>query len=326
MALPFSPGHWVQRWIYRRIPPADEVTLDRNTIFVLPTGEGVMFGVLLVICLLTGINYQNSLIYLFTFIMGTVFFGTIMQTFQNLANLRLTVIDVGQAEAGQPVPVTIRVVALDGSQRPAVSLSFPDQPPVTFSVEGHQGDPVVLALPTRKRGLVNCGDIRIASVFPFGLIRTWSFLRPSRQGVATPRPIPAPATHLAASHDSDQEQGRRFVRGADDTTLRGYREGDSLQRVQWKRYARTGQMVVADWEEPAGDPSWVSWADYPGVDPEMRLSYMADRVEHLCKSELPFGLELPGQTLQPDYSPGHRGRCLRALGTYGHNREAPLNG
>lgn len=284
-----------------------------------------MFAGLLVICLLTGINYQNSLIYLFTFVMGTVFFGTIMQTFQNLAHLRLTVVTVGEAQAGQPLPVSVRVVALDGSQRPAVSLSLPGRPAVTVNVEGHQGDPVVLALPTRRRGWVSCDDIRIESTFPFGLIRAWSFLRPARQGIATPKPLVADATVMANFQESDQDQGRLFVRGADDTTLRGYREGDSLQRVQWKRFARSGQMVVADWEEPAGDPSWISWHDYPGVDPELRLSYMAARVDSLSLSEQPFGLEIPGQTLPPDSNPGHRRLCLRALGAFGQ-QEATHHG
>jgi len=58
------------RWVNRRIPRADEYRLGRRNIFVLPTREGLMFAGLLILCLLTGINYQNSLIYLFTFFWG----------------------------------------------------------------------------------------------------------------------------------------------------------------------------------------------------------------------------------------------------------------
>ncbi|MDX1588619.1 MAG: DUF58 domain-containing protein [Oleiphilaceae bacterium] len=312
-----SPRYWVRRWVHQRIPPSDEVTLNRRTIFVLPTREGMMFAGLLVICLLTGINYQNSLIYLFTFIMGTVFFGTILQTFQNLSNLRVTVVAMGEAQAGQPLPLTLRLVALDGTERPSVTLSMPDHEPVTVSVNGHQEDPVTLVVSTSRRGPVASPRVRIASDFPFGLIRTWSFLRPRRLGVATPRPVPAPEPASSASSDSDEPQGLSYVQGADETTLRGYREGDSLQRVQWKRFARTGQMVVADWEEPSGDPSRVSWHDYPGVDTELRLSYMADRVETLSRQQLPFALTLPDTELTADSGPEHRRECLRQLGLFG---------
>lgn len=316
-----SPRYWVRRWIHQRIPLRDEVTLDRRNIFVLPTQEGLMFAALLVICLLTGINYQNSLIYLFTFIMGTVFFGTILQTFQNLSGLCITVVSMGEAQAGQPVPLTLRLVALDGTQRPSVSVSLAGQKPVTVSVEGHQWETVTLAVPTRQRGPVVCPEVRIASDFPFGLIRTWSFLRPARQGVATPRPVTPPEGHQASHSSPDQEEGLHYVRGADETTLRGYREGDSLQRVQWKRFARTGQMVVADWEEPVSDPHRVSWHDYPGVDSELRLSYMAHRVEELSRREQLFGVILPNMALESGTGSAHRRDCLRQLGLFGHEGE-----
>jgi len=325
LVLVLSPRKLVQRWINRRIPRADELELDRSNVFVLPTREGLLFGGLLIISLLTGINYQNSLIYLFTFVMGAVFFGTILQTFQNLAQLKLTVVDVGEGEAGQPIPIILRIVALDGSYRPSIMLNVEGEPVSATVADGHNSDPVTLALPTHSRGWVSCPPIRIATDYPFGLIRAWSFFRPAREGVATPVPVEPPAPMSVAASEQGDEMAAKFVRGADETHLRGYREGDSLQRVQWKRYARTGQMVVADWEDPAGDPGWIHWDDYPGVDPELRLSYMAARVRELSENKQPFGLTLPGTGLEPDTGLAHQKAALRLLGTYGQPRAGHSN-
>ena len=70
-----SVGRRFSRWINRRIPRADSVLFSQKNIFILPTGAGVVFGILLLIMLITGINYQNSLIYLLTFMLGALFVG-----------------------------------------------------------------------------------------------------------------------------------------------------------------------------------------------------------------------------------------------------------
>ena len=76
-----------RRWINRRIPRADSQILSQKNIFILPTAAGVVYGLLLLIMLITGINYQNSLIYLLTFLLGAVFVGAMHQTHRNLSGL-----------------------------------------------------------------------------------------------------------------------------------------------------------------------------------------------------------------------------------------------
>ena len=82
-----SVGRRFSRWINRRIPRSDNVLFSQKNIFILPTGAGVVFGILLLIMLITGINYQNSLIYLLTFMLGALFVGAMHQTHRNLSGL-----------------------------------------------------------------------------------------------------------------------------------------------------------------------------------------------------------------------------------------------
>lgn len=314
-------GLW-QRWVNRRIPRADEYRLGRHNIFVLPTREGMLFTGLLLISLLTGINYQNSLIYLFTFILGTMFYGTIFQTYRNLENLHVTVLSLGDCVAGQSLPVRLRLAAGDDSTRPALRLALPEQTPLETVVEGHHSDPITLPLETRRRGSVTSPAIRIETDFPFGLIRAWTWVRPQRTGVATPRPVEPPAQPAGGESDEGDQAITRTAQGDTDTLLRPYRTGDSLKRVNWKLFARSGDMVVADWDTPTGDPQWLDWNQYPGVDTELRLSYLAWRVESNFQQQQPWGLRLPGRVLEPDYGAAHREASLRALGLHGEAGEA----
>ena len=60
------------RWLLRRIPPASSVRLNQRRIFIMPTAVGLMFMVALLLMLLTAINYQNSLAYGLTFLLGSL--------------------------------------------------------------------------------------------------------------------------------------------------------------------------------------------------------------------------------------------------------------
>ncbi len=88
-----------RRWINRRIPRADSQTLSQKNIFILPTAAGVVYGLLLLVMLITGINYQNSLIYLLTFILGALFVGAMHQTHRNLSGLSVALVRPGEGRA-----------------------------------------------------------------------------------------------------------------------------------------------------------------------------------------------------------------------------------
>ena len=77
------------RWLKRRIPPSSSVLLDQRRIFIIPSRTGAAFGGAVLLMLLAGINYQNSLAYGLTFFLLAVFVVAILHTYRNLAGLTL---------------------------------------------------------------------------------------------------------------------------------------------------------------------------------------------------------------------------------------------
>ncbi|PPK59198.1 hypothetical protein [Marinobacter persicus] len=71
----------------------------------------MVFGLLLLVMLVTGINYQNSLIYLLVFLLGAIFVGAMHQTHRNLSGLTLALLAAGDGEAGADVPFRFRIVS-----------------------------------------------------------------------------------------------------------------------------------------------------------------------------------------------------------------------
>ena len=277
-----------------------------------------MFAGLLILCLLTGINYQNSLIYLFTFFLGTAFYGTIFQTYRNLDDLHIAVLSVGQGMAGETIPLHLRLSAADGVARPSLVFSLSDGDAIGISVPESASEQLTVPVRSTRRGYLVVPPIRVQTDFPFGLIRAWTWIRPESHGVATPRLVTPPPADQASDENSTESPNVPVHDGGQaDIRLRPYRVGDALRRVSWKRFARTGHMTVADWDSPPRDPSWIDWEQYPGVDRELRLSYLAWQVEEAYQSDRPFGLRLPGQVFPPELSENHYRNCLEALGTFG---------
>ncbi|WP_100640544.1 DUF58 domain-containing protein [Marinobacter salexigens] len=307
-----------QRWINRRIPRSDVHLLTQKNLFILPTAAGSVFGMLLLIMLLTGINYQNSLIYLITFLLGAVFVGAMHQTHRNLSGLQLTLVQAGEGFAGDDIQFRLRAAA-GKDDAIAITLSEDD----TWVRLGHvpAGQSVDVALPVASvfRGYLRPDSIRIETRFPFGLLKAWSWMRPVSAAVVFPRPIAAPDV-VSTVDDGDQTASSRSPEGNDHAELRPWREGDMSQRVMWKRFARSGQMVVADWEADKGSPHWLDFNAFSGTDHELRLSYLSWLVIERSKAGTRFGLNLPGQVIEPDAGSTHANRCLRALAVWGEEK------
>ncbi|SHK46888.1 Uncharacterized conserved protein, DUF58 family, contains vWF domain [Marinobacter antarcticus] len=307
-----------QRWINRRIPRSDVQLLTQRNLFILPTAAGVVFGMLLLIMLITGINYQNSLIYLVTFLLGAVFVGAMHQTHRNLAGLELTLVQAGEGFAGDEILFRLRAAA-GKDDAIALTLSSDDVSVRVGHVPSGQSVDIALPVPSAYRGYLRPDQIRIETRFPFGLLKAWSWMRPVSAAVVFPRPIAAPEVSSAVE-DGDQTASSRSPEGNDHAELRPWREGDMSQRVMWKRFVRSGQMVVADWEADKGSPQWLDFNAFPGTDHELRLSYLSWLVLERSKSGARFGLNLPGQVIEPDSGPAHTTRCHRALAIWGEKK------
>ncbi|MEX2475486.1 DUF58 domain-containing protein [Marinobacter sp.] len=311
-------ARWRQ-WVNRRIPRADKQVFTQRNIFILPTGAGVVFGVLLLIMLITGINYQNSLIYLLTFLLGALLVAAMHQTHRNLSGLELTLVQAGDGFVGDLLPFRFRAVS-GKNDAVAIALCWDELIVDQHHVAAKQSADMVITVASARRGYFRPDRIRIETRFPFGLLKAWSWVRPVTCGIVYPQPVPAPDVPGTVT-DGDDQDNARSRDGSDHVDMRPWREGDPSQRVQWKRYARTGQMVMADWEGEQGSPHWLDYHAFPGVDVELRLSYLTAQVLERERSGTLFGLNLPGQVIEPDTGPAHTARCLKCLAVFG--REKP---
>jgi len=303
------------RWLRRRIPPASRMTLSHKQIFIVPTRAGLALLLLLLIMLIGAINYQNSLVYGVTFLLGSLFWVSLHHTYRNLASLKVHAAGGTAVFAGEMVPLELNLIA-PRHEHQALQLSWPGSQPLQIDVAKATEARVTLYHPTGRRGWFSPGRLRIETRYPLGWFVAWSLVDLDWRVLVYPRVISLPLPPLAAGGEGSTEQ--RMIEGTDDFQgLRDYQPGDSRRRLDWRAYSRGQGLHSKVFAEPLQTTQWLDLDLTPGADIEQRLSHLAGWVMQLELAGQPYGLQLGDTRIAPGCGELHRDRCLRALALYG---------
>jgi uncharacterized protein (DUF58 family) len=305
---------WMRR---RQGEDALPVMLERRRLYILPTRAGVGFATLLLLMLLAGLNYANSLALFLTFMLTAFALVAMQQCHGNLLGTQVLSATAPAVFAGTTGRVLFTLAGADGRARLRLEAALPQGAArlADLAVHGRQRLELPLAAPVRGR--VRIERIRVATTHPFGLFRAWTWVHTPVEMLVYPRargslPMPMQNTPRA---------GQRSLAGAGDdewTGLRAFRDGDSPRQVDWKAYAREAPLLVKEYSARGAELRLFEYAKLPDPDGEARLSQLARWVVDAEARGERYGLVLPAVRIEPDRGPEHRHRCLVALALFGH--------
>ncbi|MCX7143301.1 MAG: DUF58 domain-containing protein [Proteobacteria bacterium] len=298
-----------------RLPEPGTIFLVQKRVYILPTRPGVAFAVALAVMLIGSINYNLSLGYILTFLLGSMALVAILHTFRNLVHLRFTAGRVEPVFAGETAWFELFVENRSGYERCSIAL-WHEGKPTRCDVPPQRGTTVSIPVEAQKRGWLMPGRITVDTRFPVGLLRAWSYIRPDMHCVVYPKPddsmLPLP--------DPSGGRGEKRVAGGgsdDFAGLRAYQPSDSPRHIHWKAAAREQGLQTKVFSGRAAAELWLAWDQLPeSMDLESRLSRLTRWVLAADKDGLRYGLRLPGVLLAPDSGEAHRLTCLRELALY----------
>jgi uncharacterized protein (DUF58 family) len=293
------------------------VTLKRGRIYILPTGLGVAFGVMLFAMLLGSLNYGNNLGLALTFLLSALGVVAMHACHRNLESLVARASDAEPPFAGQDALFPIALSNPGRVPRCDLEAAANGAPEATASVAAGGESAITLRVPTRRRGSIVLERVEIATRFPYGLFRAWAVLHPATHCLVYPQPAhDAPPPPLAPGAAG----GGALRSGEDDFAgLKDYHPGDPPRHIAWKAYARADELLVKEFSGEAEAMPVFDLDDAPGSDLEARLSVLARWVVDAHALGLTFGLRLPGEDIAPEPGDAQRRRCLAALARF----EAP---
>ncbi len=291
----------VWRWLDARQPSAVQVRLQQKFMFVFPTRFGFGLGALVLLLYILGTNYQNNLILLLAYLLLVLLISTIVLAFLNLHHCELSARPLADVFAGQNAAILLTLQRRTGSPQ-ALDAGWLHPAPLTPV----SGATVVLELPAPQRGYFAIPRLRLQSIYPFGLVRCWCYVRLDCRYWVFPAPIPAP--FAGAQADPNQQNAEEW------SGQRQYQPGDPWRQLDWKRFSRQQQLLVHQFSATTlpGTDLWLS------ADPRLRtleaqLSDLTERAIRAEQAQQPFGLRRTPTDIAVGSGPAHLRQVLQAL-------------
>lgn len=308
-------GHRFSRWLDRRVPPSDQITLSQRNVFIFPTQTGFVFGGLLILLIFGAINYQASLVYGVAFMLGSMFLMTILYTFRNLSGLSLELVNTRPGFVGEDIEFTVRVVRPKGRGREGIQLGWPEGIQQWAELYEQEADTVRLYVVGAQRGYANPGRLLVETYYPLGLLRAWTWVDLNARALVYPKPIFQDFPTMEQGH---RDEGALIdPRGSDDfTDIKDYQAGDPIKHIIWRSYARSDDLVVKRYASFVEPRLWLDMDTVPG-GVEERLSRLTGLALQATRREREFGLRLGTAQLKPAVGDTHLEHVLRELALYG---------
>lgn len=304
---------------FRRAKGADEteIRFGSRQIYILPTGPGMLFGLVLLALLLAAVNYSNALAYLLTFLLASLAIVSILHTQRNLLGLHVSPASAGAVFAGDMAMFRVCLRNDSRLRRRGVRVETgTDKVVPIVDIPEQDVRCVNLTLAAPRRGWLSCPPFLLATHFPLGLMRAWTrLIRSPVRVLVYPRPAEHSELVLSGAAETEGTKGAR-IEGEDFAGLNRYQAGDAASRISWKTLARGQGLHTKDFSTEAAQSLWLEWEDFAPHDTETRLQLLCRALLDAEAAGRMYGLRLPGFSAAPDCGEVHRHRCLEALALY----------
>ncbi len=285
----------------------------KNRIYIFPTKMGGYLIGLLFLMFLLSVGYSNNLLLIFTLFLFGFNLLWLIQTHFHLKALRLSNIEISDAHAFESA--TIQIHWLKTPKGPLdwkIDLLSKDQSIQTESyIHQEHGSQGLMRI--SKRGLNKWKFLKVSTIQPFGLYRTWVHFELHQESFTYPKTLQdEPIQKLDLNHREGEIPQEKA--GPEDIRNFAPYQGEEYRRISWKHYARSGELLIKEGEEQHS-PLWIHRLKLPlgENEKEAYLSDLATKMVYCFRHQIPFLFENDTLSLGPASDETHLRECLRIL-------------
>ena len=307
----------LSNWLFQlRGIESGSIVLVQRRIFILPSRHGVLFIAALFMMLTGSVNYNLSLGFVLTFLLGGLGINSILHTFRNLARLEISAGRTQPVFAGETARFSIVVKNPGTLDRYSIAVTRDRKEAAYIDVLARETSEAIVVVPAPQRGVLRPGRLTLFTHFPLGLCYAWAYVELDAACLVYPRPetgvvpLPEPEPHYGTALE-------RGLGGDDFSGLRTYHPGDSPRHIAWKAATREQGLLTKQFSGSADAELWLDWRMLPGtLGTEEKLSRLARWVIDANAAGISIGLRLPHVTITPAPGDVQRERCLEALALF----------
>ncbi len=332
----FSIKQWLvsykSNFLAQRRPRRNQHRLKQNNLFIFPSILGGCYLLLIMLLWLLGTNYDNNLILGLCYLLLSIMLVSILHCYFNLQGLQVSSCKSSAVFCGELAMIKLKFERASLKTHTSIAVNWHSQvhngtvqqPGQVQILDWQNRTSVEVLFPvvTISRGIFQPPRLAIKSYYPLGLLRCWCVLAIDSPVIVYPKPIAGNASQIASSVNNSSAKPRdtqTLAAEREYQDLQIYREGEPVNQIAWKHYARTEVLYKKNYAYLAGDHCSLNWDNYPGIASELRLQYLCHQAIKLSALRQVFSLELPGCTIAMASGEEHYRQVLHALALFPEN-------
>jgi uncharacterized protein (DUF58 family) len=303
-----------QGWARKRNRPGSPQTLNSRNVYILPSGFGCAYGLVILTLFSTAINYQISTIFLMTFLLFIIGMASAWEAQANLKDLSFKVISIEDAQQGTPAKVTLSIQA-NNKIRFGIEFNIASQAVSRVEKIPAEGMQITIPVETTNRGYFPLPPVVISSLFPFGIFRVWAYAYFKEHYYVYPQPVNPgfwPDFYL------DQNSTKKYTLG--DEELYDLKQVEnpwkSPNLIAWKIAAKGQGWYLKTMNSNEVECWLFRICDLPEKNLELKLQHLSYWLQTAELNGQMYGLELAPSRTQFARGKEHLQHCLRQLALY----------
>jgi uncharacterized protein (DUF58 family) len=295
---------------FRITPPT--FIKEGGKVYIRPTRMGGYLNGLIFLMFLLAVGYSNNLLLIFTLILFGMNLLWVIQTHFHLKQFQIDRLEIEDGHVGEPVGfIALWKFLPNGPKKISLKLEC-DKATTKLRVLDQNDHETKGEAVWHQRGVLNWKYLLISSDRPFGLYRTFRYLKV--QGVTHVYPAIS-AGYLTAPLKGAGLEGdvMTHLNGSGDFKDLFPYSGHESRKISWKHYARTSELFIKEGEDLKSPLAEFEWKPVEGMDKEKSLSDLATQMVFCYRGSIPFTFELAGAKRGPCTSIRDLRLCLRDL-------------
>ena len=267
-----SRTYW-NEWIKKRNPASNPQMFNANNVYILPSGFGWVYGLVLLTLFSGAINYQISTVFLMTFLLAIIGLVSAWEARANLKEISLKLISVKDAQQGKPAQLTL-LIQSNNKIRYAFEFQIAKQTKQRLEKIPQEGLQFILPVETAVRGRFSLPPIVISSLYPFGIFRVWGYAHFEQYYYVYPEPLPP---GFWPPHSANLENRKKYSPGDDELYELKQVENPWVQSnlIAWKIAAKGQGWYLKIMNHNDGEYYLFSLNDLPIMDLEKKLHHLS---------------------------------------------------
>lgn len=284
--------------------------LNRKNIYIFPTFFGFQLGFFLFFCLLASTIYQNNFSLLIFIILFFIFFISILLTFQNLQNISFSAKPEILIKQNYIDLLKINADNFDDTKKINIYLKLNESETNKDLDKGL--NTIKIRTQFSKRGVFDFPNMNCYTKFPFGIIKSWTYLHLDSKIFVYPKPKQPPKQidHYMYDLNIDKKHDN-----FDFSHLEEYKQGDSLSKIAWKISSAKNKKFTKKFNSESFDRKILIDFDklHPNESFETRLQYSTFIIFYCYENGLEFSFKIGNQKTEFDKTKNHLEKILKKI-------------